>query len=395
MSLEDLQLEQGTEPNAELSTLDELNDDELLAALDAAGTPFVEQQPEPEPTAQTEDEVQEPEPTEPAADDQPVEGNDPQEPVEPEDEEVTTPATDPVEPKEEVQQPAPKPEAAQPDDIDYKAFYETVTKQFKANGREIQVKNAEDIIALMQQGANYGKKMAAIKPAMQVHRTLEKHGLMDPATIGFMIDLYQGKPEAIAKLAAERKIDLFNLDADSAEGYAPQSPLVSEREVEISTVMQELSEFPSFQQTFETLGTWDEASQKQIIESPRMLHYFQEHKELGIFDNIMNTIATERMFGRLQGVSDLDAYRLVGDHLYGQKEQPVQQPVVQPTPVPVPVPAATPVVAPKPDAAINQKRSAAAAPRKVANQPAVESFNPLAISDEELMAIADRNLRLQ
>lgn len=395
MSLEDLQLEQGTEPNAELSTLDELNDDELLAALDAAGTPFVEQQPEPEPTAQTEDEGQEPAPTDPAVDDQPAEGNDPQEPVASEDEEVTTPATDPVEPKEEVQQPAPKPEAAQPDDVDYKAFYESVTKQFKANGRDIQVKSAEDIIALMQQGANYGKKMAAIKPAMQVHRTLEKHGLMDPATIGFMIDLYQGKPEAIAKLAAERKIDLFNLDADTAEGYAPQSPLVSEKEVEISTVMQELSESPTFQQTFDTLGTWDEVSQKQIIEAPRMLHYFQEHKELGIFDNIMNTIANERMFGRLQGVSDIDAYRLIGDHLYGQKEQPVQQPVVQPTPVPVPVPVATPVVTPKPEVAINQKRSAAAAPRKVANQPAVESFNPLAISDEELMAIADRNLRLQ
>ena len=41
---------------------------------------------------------------------------------------------------------------------DYQAFYEKLTKPFKANGREIQVQNADDMIALMQQGANYSKR---------------------------------------------------------------------------------------------------------------------------------------------------------------------------------------------------------------------------------------------
>ena len=39
--------------------------------------------------------------------------------------------------------------------IDYKSEYEKIFKPFKANGKEITPRNVEDVINLMQMGANY------------------------------------------------------------------------------------------------------------------------------------------------------------------------------------------------------------------------------------------------
>ena len=40
----------------------------------------------------------------------------------------------------------------------------TLTKPFKANGREIQITKPEDMISLMQKGLNYVKNMTELKP---------------------------------------------------------------------------------------------------------------------------------------------------------------------------------------------------------------------------------------
>ncbi|WP_038345664.1 hypothetical protein [Acinetobacter sp. A47] len=395
MSFEQAQLEYD-QPDADVTALSQDYSDEELLALEAAGT-HLEPQPEAQPIEQLQ-EGQAPEPEAEIDPEQLPESNADVEDPEP-DVGQPTPAVEPeAAPVVEGATPT-APEATPTDEIDYKAFYEQVTRPFKANGRELQVRDHKDIITLMQQGANYDKKMAGLKPAMQVHRTLEKAGLLDAETIGYMIDLHAGKPEAIARLAKERNIDLFNLAPETAENYVPQSPLVSEQELEITSVLQELNSQPSFQETFDTLGTWDAKSQEQILQAPRMMHYFQEHKELGIFDNIVNAVAQERMFGRLHGVSDIDAYRMMGDRLYAEPQTaPAPTPqVVAPAVVPTPQPVAAPVPQPAPVAvapqtvATNQKRAAAAAPRKATGTPTAPAYNPLTVSDDELMEIAARH----
>ena len=62
---------------------------------------------------------------------------------------------------------------------DYKAELGRVLSPIKANGREIQVSSVDDAIQLMQMGANYHKKMAALKPNLAVLKMLEQHGLLD------------------------------------------------------------------------------------------------------------------------------------------------------------------------------------------------------------------------
>ena len=58
--------------------------------------------------------------------------------------------------------------------VDYAAFYNEITKPFRANGKELRVTNPADVISLMQQGANYAKKMAAIKPIQRIGKLLEE-----------------------------------------------------------------------------------------------------------------------------------------------------------------------------------------------------------------------------
>ena len=49
-------------------------------------------------------------------------------------------------------------------EVDYKDFYDKVMAPIKANGHTIQLKNQEEVIKLIQQGANYTKKMQELAP---------------------------------------------------------------------------------------------------------------------------------------------------------------------------------------------------------------------------------------
>ena len=52
--------------------------------------------------------------------------------------------------------------------------YADIFKPFKANGKEITPKTVDDVISLMQMGANYTKKMQAMVPLKRTVETLNK-----------------------------------------------------------------------------------------------------------------------------------------------------------------------------------------------------------------------------
>jgi len=98
--------------------------------------------------------------------------------------------------------------------VDFEAEYKRLLTPFKANGREIAVKSVDDAIALMQMGANYNKKMAALKPNLKLMKMLENNGLLSEDKIGFLIDLEKKNPAAINKLVKDSGIDPMDLDAE-------------------------------------------------------------------------------------------------------------------------------------------------------------------------------------
>lgn len=266
--------------------------------------------------------------------------------------------------------------------IDYKAEYERLLAPFKANGREIAVKGVDDAVTLMQMGANYNKKMAALKPNLKVMKLLENNGLLSEEKIGFLIDLEKRNPEAISKLVQDSGLDPLDLGAEKAGDYKPKAYNVDDREIELDTVLDELQSSPTYNQVLNIVSNvWDGPSKQVIANQPQLLKVIDSHVQSGIYDLIHKEIESERMFGRLDGLSDLEAYRQVGDAIQARGGfNHLGKPQGQPTPQ-KPV-----VIAPKPktvlDDKLREKKRAASSTTPAGAAPIAPDYNPLALSDD-------------
>lgn len=277
-------------------------------------------------------------------------------------------------------------------EIDYKAEYEKLLAPFNANGREISVKSVEDAKTLMQMGANYHKKMAAIKPNLKLLKMLESNDLLSEEKINFLIDLEKKNPDAINKLIKDSGLDPMDLDAGKADGYKPTQRKVDDAELELDDVLERISATDSYQRTLGIVSQeWDAKSKATVANSPQILEVINEHVRTGVYDIIQAEMESERMLGRLRGLSDIEAYRQVGDAIHarggfdhlGAKGQQTQQ--------------ARTVVQPKPkkveDEKIKEKRRAAGTVKPAVAAPKTNpDFNPLAMSDEEFAKIGKTNL---
>ncbi|MFB6349637.1 hypothetical protein ACFBZI_09405 [Moraxella sp. ZJ142] len=266
--------------------------------------------------------------------------------------------------------------------VDYQAFYETLTKPFKANGREIQVKSAEDMIALMQQGANYSKKMAQLKPNLAVLKTLEQHGLNDAQSVAYMVDLYNKNPEAIAKLIKEADIDLYSFDTEQADNYTPQTQ-VNEPSLLEETMVDLYGSHDKFKDVVSDITTvWDEQSKAMVSDHPEILRVMAEQAQSGLYQQITQAMEYERMLGRMQGVPFLAAYEAIEAKLLQanqsantgvDNQQPQQQAFTAPRPQNTQ------------NQVNNQTQKQKAAVPKSGNSKANNEFDPLKLSDEEFL----------
>jgi hypothetical protein len=282
--------------------------------------------------------------------------------------------------------------ASEESTIDFKAEYERLLTPFKANGRDIKVNSVDEAVTLMQMGANYNKKMAALKPNLKLMKLLENNGLLSEEKIGFLIDLEKKNPAAINKLVKDSGIDPMDLDAEKASAYKQTAYTVDDREIELDTVLDELQDSPAYNRTLDIVSTkWDAASKQVIAGTPQLLKVINEHVASGVYDLISKEIESERMFGRLNGLSDIEAYRRVGDALHakgafnslvqGSSQNQGQQ---QPKPV---------VVPPKPrvdEDKLKEKRRAASSTKPAAPTATPKDFDPLALSDEEFSKLVNK-----
>ncbi len=138
--------------------------------------------------------------------------------------------------------------------VDKSAEYDRLLAPFKANGRDIKVENVDEAIRLMQMGANYNRKMAALKPNLAIMKTLENNGLLDPVKINFLIDLEKKNPEAISKLIKESGIDPLDISVEKADGYKPGNHSANENQVELDNVLDDIQHSPKYAETLDLVS---------------------------------------------------------------------------------------------------------------------------------------------
>lgn len=278
-------------------------------------------------------------------------------------------------------EPVPKvdePATAKPEDQLAKLF-----APFKANGKDMAVDNVDDAISLMQMGANYTKKMAALKPNLKLMKLLENNGLLSEEKLSFLIDLDKKSPQAISKLLKDSGIDPLDVDVEKVGEYKPNTYTVDDRELALDAVLDEVQGTPTYSKMIDVVSNkWDAPSKQVIADNPQLLKVINDHMISGHYDLISNEIERERTFGRLAGLSNIEAYRQVGDALdkRGAFAQLVKAPAAAAAPVKEVV---VPTVKPD-DAALKDKKRAASPTKATAAAPGVDpEFNPLSLSDAD------------
>lgn len=267
-------------------------------------------------------------------------------------------------------------------------FYTKVTAKFNASGKEFQVDNADDVISLMQKGIDYNIKMSTLKPALKMVKALEAHGITQE-DLGLLIDIHNRKPEAIASLVKQADIDLYSVDDESVDRYAPTDAQITDEEYEFQNVISSISASPRYADVMQFVANSTVADKQEVYSQPQILKSLVDHAQLGIFDKVMAEVDKLQVLGRLpQGMTPLQAYHAIGSQMFGGEPTPSQeQPQVNPqVQQPIPKPVQRPVQQPQ----SNTARRAAAAPSNAAKpgaKPKPSAHDLFTMSDEEFSKI--------
>lgn len=282
-------------------------------------------------------------------------------------------------PKQEEQ---PKPEAKPATDL--QAFHDKILAPFKANGKMLQAKDADEAIQLMQMGANYTRKMQELQPARKTIMLLEKHGLLDEEKLSYLIDLHEKNPEAIKKLVQESGIEPMDIDPNEKSNYVSANHQLSNEEFAFRAAVEEVSTSTNGHETIKAVSGWDQTSQDFIWENPSVLSIIHEQKESGVYDLIVAEVDRRKTMGQIPvNTPFIAAYETVGKEMAEAElaaKKVTEQPkvVVEPKPV-----VATTVAAPKPAAANGDKAKAASPTRTNGAKAPVVDFSKL--SDDEFL----------
>jgi hypothetical protein len=248
-----------------------------------------------------------------------------------------------------------------------------------ANGKELKVDSIEDARRLMQMGLGFNKKMAALKPHLKLIKMLENNGLLDESKLSFLIDVNKKDPKAIGKLVADSNIDPLNLS--QGNDYTPNTYSVSDSEMELTSALDDLKDSKHYGQFLDiVVNKLDGASKELLVSKPGVIPVLHEQVASGIYDKIMGEVEKNRALGRLTGLSDLEAYRQVGDDLNARGL------LLVPKPPATKATTATATVKTGPTESELKSRKLAASPTKSSpgKKQSLADFNPLALSDEEI-----------
>ena len=292
-----------------------------------------------------------------------------------ESEEAPSQESSEEEEEEESEEKEEAPQQAEQPEIDYKGFYEQVMSPFKANGGTVQLRSPQEVVKLMQMGANYTQKMQTLAPYRKKVQMLQKANLLDDDKLNYLIDLSQGNPEAIKKLIKDSKLDPMDLDIYGEQNYVPGNHTVSDAEMQLQTTLDELTSTPEGLQTVNLARGWDQASLSEIGKNPSLLTTLHEQRMNGVYDFVMKEMQHQKMLGAIpDNIPFLQAYTIVADYcLQRLRTQQQQQQAV----------ANLPRGTLNQEVNTNSAQVKSAAPSGRSRKAASTFVDPFSLSDEE------------
>ena len=270
--------------------------------------------------------------------------------------------------------------------IDYKAEYEKIMAPIKANGKIITLDNPDEVIKLMQMGANYTKKMQALQPHIKLVKMLEKNSI-DEDKLNLLIDLDKKDPEAIRKFLQDNSIDPMDIDTTVDANYKAGNHKISDGEIQFQDVINEVTASQKGQELVVHIHReWDQASKDAIFQDAGILQVLNEQKQNGIYDQIASEVDKQRTLGNLTNLPFIHAYKVVGDAMAkngllgnisnsdgNKKVEPENKPVLARQ------------IRPSKTVVNSDKAKAASPTRGSPPKKVAEEFNPLNMKDEDFL----------
>lgn len=277
----------------------------------------------------------------------------------------------------------------EPTEIDYKAFYESVTKDFKAAGKMMPgVKDPDKFIKALQMATDYALKTAALKPVLKKAKMLED---VTDEEFSEMLDFRKRNPEVIKKALKEANLDPIDLDLENIQ-YTPQSKIMSDADYEFKETIEKLSQEDAvaFQRTQNiVLNELDDTSKTTVLSNPHILSALQSEVASGRFEKIQAQALQLKAFGGYNNVPDIELYSFIANEMDKQalQKQSIQNNLTaggMNTPV-------TNTVQTKPsvsvvDPELEDKKARAGIQIKPTTN-VVKKYDPTKLSDEEFMKL--------
>lgn len=274
-------------------------------------------------------------------------------------------------------------------------FYTEITKPFKADGKDFQVKTASEAIRLMQMGANYSRRMQEMKPLKAMDAVLKEHGLDNPDKLAQLIDIQKGDPAAIQKLLKDKGIDPLDIDVSKATTYTAKAYTADEKALNFKEAIDNTMAIDGGKELIADMhGKWDNESKDALYETPAIFESMLSQKsavdsaKVSDYSKINAEVERQRVLGYLTDVPFLQAYTQVSDAMANidglltssKKSNPA-------VPAKAPIDTGVRKAAPKPKTELPNP-TLSSTPPKAAPSPAAENETDYAtLTDEAFMAL--------
>ena len=187
----------------------------------------------------------------------------------------------------------------------------------KAGGKNIQLNSVEEVLKMVQFGADYYSKTQDLSGDKKLVETLKQNNLTQQ-DINFYMDLKNKDPEAIKKLLKESELDIYDdtFDLDAATKYEQKDYSANMVDVAFNQTVQDLSSTPKYDTLMQEVKQMDETSVARIYENPNMLRILSSQVESGMYDAVAGEVMKQRAMGNISSDTPfLESYKDLGQQM--------------------------------------------------------------------------------
>jgi len=219
------------------------------------------------------------------------------------------------------------------DDIDYKAFYDSVVNtEFIVNGKKVKgFADPQKIIQSQQMAGGFAEKMAGFKKYRPYMAPLKDRGMLDdPAKFDLAMNLIDGDKEAIKAHLKSLELDPLDLDMEEIK-YEATPTTADPAALVIEDTLDRAKSIGVEDRVRQVIGNeWDPESFQEFIDNEAVRNDLLNHMETGAYDVVQDKISEMSRLdynGSFNNMTAVNKYRAAVVEL--QRENANRTPDVQ------------------------------------------------------------------